>query len=45
MSQKSLNRKEAFLKQFAGEDNELKEGIEVFLEFVELIDVLKAVQE
>lgn len=40
-----LHRKEAFLKQFAGEDNELNEGIEVFLDFVELIDVLKAMQE
>lgn len=42
----SLHRKEALLKQVAGEDNhELKDGIDVFFEFVKLIDVLKAVQE
>ncbi|MGE7633636.1 hypothetical protein ACQKMZ_15280 [Bacillus paramycoides] len=42
-----LHRKEALLKQVAGGNNnhELKDGIEVFFEFVELIDVLKAVQE
>ncbi|MCC2382004.1 hypothetical protein [Bacillus cereus] len=41
-----LNRKEMALKLVGGEDNhELNEGIEVFLELVELIDVLKAAQE
>ncbi|HDR7257905.1 TPA: hypothetical protein QCX12_001552 [Bacillus paranthracis] len=41
------DRKEAFVKQVtAGENSkELNEGLEVFLDFVELIDVLKAVQE
>ncbi|MDA2770042.1 MULTISPECIES: hypothetical protein [Bacillus cereus group] len=42
----TLNRKEMALKPVDGEGNhELNEGIEVFLELVELIDVLKAVQE
>ncbi|WP_088349019.1 hypothetical protein [Bacillus cereus] len=41
-----LNHKEMALKLVGGEDNhKLNEGIEVFLEFVGLIDVLKAVQE
>ncbi|WP_267379615.1 SMI1/KNR4 family protein [Bacillus sp. GM_Baccil_2] len=41
------DRKETFLKQVtAGENsNELNEGLEVFFDLVELIDVLKAVQE
>ncbi|EOO17201.1 hypothetical protein HB665_28845 [Bacillus paranthracis] len=44
---KPLHRKEALLKQVPGRNNnyELKDSIEVFFEFVELIDVLKAVQE
>ncbi|CKF94247.1 MULTISPECIES: hypothetical protein [Bacillus cereus group] len=41
-----LNRKEMALKPVGGDDNhELNEGIEVFLELVQLIDVLKAAQE
>ncbi|MBJ8006724.1 hypothetical protein [Bacillus cereus] len=41
------DRKEAFLKQVTVGENgkEFNEGLEVFLDFVELIDVLKAVQE
>ncbi|MGN4423545.1 hypothetical protein ACTFQN_06790 [Bacillus cereus group sp. MYBK30-1] len=41
------DRKEAFVMQVtAGENSkELNEGLEVFLDLVELIDVLKAVQE
>ncbi|XLP21843.1 hypothetical protein ACFMB7_25480 [Bacillus toyonensis] len=41
------NKKEAFLKQVTAGENgkELNEGLEVFLDFVELIDVLKATQE
>ncbi|AAS42999.1 MULTISPECIES: hypothetical protein [Bacillus] len=41
------HRKEALLKQVAGRNNnhELKDSIKVFFEFVELIDVLKAIQE
>ncbi|QWI25662.1 hypothetical protein EXW34_31315 (plasmid) [Bacillus mycoides] len=39
-----LNRKEAFFEKndIRDTDHELVEGLEVFLEFVELIDVLKA---
>ncbi|HDX9711788.1 TPA: hypothetical protein ROY21_003685 [Bacillus cereus] len=42
-----LHRKEALLKQVAdGENNQdLRNGIEVFFDFVELIDVLKAMKE
>ncbi|MBJ7986911.1 hypothetical protein [Bacillus cereus] len=41
------DRKETFLKQVtAGENSkDLNEGLEVFFDLVELIDVLKAVQE
>lgn len=42
-----LKKKETFLKQVTVEDNsnELNEGFEVFFDFVELIDILKAMQE
>ncbi|WP_286676898.1 hypothetical protein [Bacillus tropicus] len=41
-----MNLKEMALKLVGGEDkHELNEGIEVFLELVELINVLKAAQE
>ncbi|MED1114025.1 hypothetical protein [Bacillus paramycoides] len=41
------NRKEALLKQVTvgANSKELNEGLEAFLDLVELIDVLKAVQE